>query len=504
VTLANDGRANRHSTKIGFGGEGRAWSLGTGTLLLLAPSVAPIAAGLAFGRNSSVIWVGVVASALVLAGSLIALRRKPVQVAGLILLWLTVERFAVAAISPALVPDTLRALLTYKEAIFPVLLLIGLPRALAVLRTAPKGLLIVDGLAIAFCLLVLVSVAMSPAPVMERILYARRLTILPVVYLAARLLPWRSSDAKPLMKLVVVAGVLTAAFGLFERLTGETLVWRQLIPGAYYYHLSALADLTARGTDFPYLGLPVTFWDFTAGIPERRLVSTFLEATTLATFLALSTLIAIAAYWRSIAGVLASLIIGIATFLTLSKAGWAILVTGLVYLGMTVVLPRLRGPRWLLSLAAGVVGALLVIAFALESSGATSGALAHFLGLKQGIESALVAPFGYGVGIGGNFGLTEVGAESTFGVILVQVGVPGLVLWGAWMVGSSIATGIYGGRSPGSGLASAAVSAALIAFFATAVLTESAGGLLGNWLYAFVAGAFVATGLDSSVSKAGT
>jgi hypothetical protein len=432
---------------------------------------------------------------LVLAGALIALRNRPPFVVATLIVWLTIERFAVAAISPVMDAGALKAVLAYKELFFPFLLFIGFPRILIVWREAPWSLRIVDLLALGFCLVVLVGVVLSPAPAMERILYARRLTILPVVYLGVRLMPWRPADARPLLYVVAAAAAAAAVFGLAERLAGETLIWRQLIPAAFYYHQSALADLSARGTDFPYLGLPVTFWQFsTSGLPERRLVSTFLEATTLASFLALATLLISTTFRRSVGGLALVALTGAATILTLSKAGWAILAVGFAYLVVIAVVPRLREPRWLLSMAAGVVGGLIVLAVAVEASGATTGALAHFTGLKQGIESVLATPFGHGVGIGGNFGATDVGAESTFGVMLVQMGAIGLVLWSAWLLGLAVACGRFAGEWDGSRLVMAAMSAALIAFFATAALTESAGGLLGNWLYPFVAGALVTVG----------
>ena len=473
-------------------------------LLVLAPTIAPIAIGLALGRDAAYTWIGVAFSWAVLAAALIAFRKRPPFVVATLMVWLTIERFAVAAISPLMDSGALKAVLAYKELFFPLLLLIGLPRILVVWREAPRSLRVVDLLAVGFCLVVLVGVVLSPAPATERILYARRLTILPVVYLGVRLMPWQPADARPLLYVVALAAASAAVFGLVERLAGETLIWRQLIPAAFYYHQSALADLSARGTDFPYLGLPVTFWQFSAsGLPERRLVSTFLEATTLASFLALGTLLMATTLRRSVVGLALVAVTGAATILTLSKAGWATLAVGFAYLVVIAVIPRLREPRWLLSMAAGVVGGLIVLAVAVEASGATTGALAHFTGLKQGIESVLVTPFGHGVGIGGNFGATDVGAESTFGVMLVQMGAIGLVLWSAWLLGLAVACGMFAGEWDGSRLVMAAMSAALIAFFATAALTESAGGLLGNWLYPFVAGALVTLGVTAPRTQSG-
>ncbi len=452
------------------------------------PTVAPLVVGLASSLGRPFFVAGIVLLAAFIAGYAIALRDEPGLLACGVLVWLTVERFAIAALSPQLDATTLPWLLGYKEFFFPIIGLIHVRRIPAVWRASPSGVRVVDVLAIGFGIIVLASLALSPAPMMERVLYARRLTLLPFIYGVVRLLPWRSYDMRLFLRAVVLAAIGVALFGLLERFVIEGPVWRSWVPAAYYYHLSTLGGISAQGTDFPYFGLPVAFYDFTAGGAERRLVSTYLEATTLASFLALSAIVALAIWRHRPTAIAATALIALAGFLTLSKAGLLILAVGIAYVIAISLIPRLRDPAWLISMAAGLVGALVITALALESSGSVTGALAHFTGLQQGVAAMLDAPLGHGLGIGGNFGHGVIAAESSFGVILVQLGLPGMLLWAAWLLVLAIACATLGSRVTGIGLLAPAVGAALIAFWATAAFTESAGGFLGNWVYAFVAG----------------
>ena len=459
--------------------------------LVLVPTVAIIAVGYALGRTGWQFNLGYGVAIAALLGTLITLRQRPLLITATLLLWLSIQRFAVAAVSPGIGVDHLRALLGYKELFFPLLAVVLLPRLVTQLRNGRGAPRVVDLLAVAFGLLVLAAIFLSPAPVSDRVLYARRLALLPLAYMVARLLPWTRRDFHRAVWLIVGFGLLLTLFGFVELFILEGQIWRESIPAAYFYHLSGLAGLNTPGTDFPVDGLPRVFYDFSTGTPTRRMVSTFLEATTLASFLALSTILAFARR-PSLRSVAVGLTIGVGTFLTLSKAGIGIAGAGLAYLVASAGWPRLRSPLWILSMAAGLLGALLIIAFALSASGVTTGSLAHFRGLREGVESITTAPLGIGLGMGGGFAATLVGSESTFGVLLVQLGIPGLLLWGGWLVAMACLCALAGGRSNDEAVLGPAIAIALIGFFGTASLTESSGGLLGNWAFAFIAGALIA------------
>jgi hypothetical protein len=441
--------------------------------------------GVALGKSDHSFTV---AFSALIAATLIyiwVLRDRPVFLTAAFLIWLSIERLVTAGISPILDSGSLSLLLAYKEVFFPALLLIFLPRLPTVWRHSAPLVRTVDLLAVAFGVTVVVGFVLSDAPTAERLINARRLAILPLVYGAFRLAPWRRGDARSVVWLIVVAAASLGIFGLLELTVAEDLVWRDLVPAAYYYHLATQADLTASGTNFPISGLPIIFFDFNGQSVDRRLVSTFLEPTALASFLSFSTVVALASWPTRVVAWLAAIVIGLAALMTLGKAGIVIGVVGGAYLSATAFIPRFGRPAWLLSLTLGLLGALVVAAIALQSTGEPHGMLAHFRGLKDGLEAVLDNPLGHGVGIGGNFGLTQLAAESTIGVIGVQVGLVGIILWTVWLLGLAMVT-LTNVRSQGYRLLAVATSAMLVAFFGTAAFTESAGGFMGNWVFALL------------------
>jgi len=106
-------------------------------------------------------------------------------------------------------------------------------------------------------------------------------------------------------------------------------------------------------------------------------------------------------------------------------------------------------------------------------------------GLNEGLTSVSKAPLGYGLGYGGDFGVGQTAAESSLGVMLVQIGLPGAAIWIAWIVGLALACA-YAARRSEVSVVSLTLAVAIFAFLVTAVFTESAGGLLGNWPYALL------------------
>lgn len=465
--------------------------------LVVAPSIAILVTGLVGGTDP--LWFRLLfgLSVLVAAVVFFVLRHRPVEVTATLLLWLSVQRFVVAGLTPVSGPTEVRWLLTYKELFFPLIGLALLPLLVRRFREAPRPIQVVDLLAAACGVVVVISLVLSSAPLGDRMVYARRIAFLPFVYVVARLMPWHRTAFRTALLLIVGAGLGLSVFGLLERFLIGDLVWRETIPAAYFYHLTGLAGLNTPGTDFPLDGLPRVYFDFTTGVPQRRLVATFLEATTLAAFLSVTAILALALERPLVVRLAIGAIVGLATVLTLSKAGLAVLGLGVAYVGVTAFIPRFRDPGWLVSMVVGLVGALVVVAVALSVSGASTGALAHFRGLQEGVASAIDAPLGRGLGSGGGFADTLVGSESSFGVLLVQLGWPGLFLWAGWLLSAAVVSASKPVVSRIPGLIAPAIGVALIAFLATASLTESAGGLLGNWIYAFLAGSLFTTAVSA-------
>lgn len=454
--------------------------------LALAPTVAPIVVGAVLGSAGAGFKVAYAVLILALFGYIWALRARPVVLIVGLLVWLTLERLVVAILSPVLDATTFTWLLAYKEFFFPFLFVVGLPQAGRVWQASSRTIRFVDVAAVAFGVAIVLAIILSGATLDHRITYARRFAELPLVYLAARLLPIRAAQVRAIVVAIIVVAVPVAIFGYLERSVLESLIWRDIAPAADYYHLSVQSGLAAwSDQEHIWKDMPFGFWVFGFGDPFRRLVSTYLEATTLAMYLAFAGVLALAIWPKKWLTYVVVAILAGATVLTIGKAGMLVFAVAGAYALLARVRPELRRPSTVVGLAGLIAVLVLAGSGLMVLFGVWSGALAHVRGLKEGLDSAASAPLGYGLGYGGDFGIGQSGAESTLGVMLVQIGLPGAAVWLAWLIGLALACA-YAAKRGALGFVSLTLAVTTFAFLVTAVFTESAGGLLGNWPYALL------------------
>jgi hypothetical protein len=469
-----------------------------GLALAALPTLGPVLVGGLLGSGGVVFKVAFGLLVVLLLGYTWVLRDRPVVLVTGFLIWLTVERLLLTTVSPRLDSTTLTWLLAYKEFFFPAMFLVGLRRAKVVWDRSSNMVRFVDVAAICFGIAIVVALALTGAPFSNRILYARRFAELPLVYLAGRLLPIRLGDARAIMLAIVAVAVPVAIFGFLERSVWETLIWRDLAPASQYYHLSMQGGIAAyagqANLERLYQGLPLNFWQFGAGDTVRRLVSTYMEPTTLAMYLAIAGAVALSLWPRKWPTYVVTAVLVVAAVLTLGKAGLLVFGAAGGYAVLAGWRPELRRPSTVVGIAAAIGVAVAVGAVAMQAFGSWSSVLAHLRGLKEGLDSVVHAPFGTGLGYGGDFGIGQAGAESSIGVMLIQIGLPGLGLWLAWLVGLAVACA-YAARKSELGLVWLTLSVAVFAFLITAAFTESAGGLLGNWPYALLPA--IAVGIDA-------
>jgi hypothetical protein len=456
----------------------------------------PVVVGVLFGRAPFPFAIAFAILVAALVAFVWGHRTRPLIVLVALTIWLVVERFALASISPGLTPITLAVLLGYDELFFPLMIIVAAPRIPRVFADSPRVIRAIDLVVIAFALFVFISFVFSPASLLDRLTYARRLTVLPMIYTAGRL---QLVDSQTLRRYVTVLLGIAAAlaiFGLMERFWFEGLIWRNLIPTMYFYHLQqATGVTTSMVPEHGFRGLPLTYWTFDTGVPMRRLVSTSIEATTMATFFAICTVLAVASRQLTRLRVSLAILLAAATFLTLGKAGIGVVLIGFAYLG-AIQWPWVRHPGWIAEAAVAALLVLVGVGVMGSSSGLaetiSTGALQHVQGFVEGVNVASSNLFGRGVGIGGGFATVRTGAESTFGTVLVEIGWPGLLLWSGWMLGTAAACALLSPYIAFNRYLGFSVAAALAGLFATASLTESAGGLSGNWPYPLLAGLIVA------------
>lgn len=271
----------------------------------------------------------------------------------------------------------------------------------------------------------------------------RRLVLVPLLFLAVLALPWTPAQTDWLLRAIVLSCAAVAVFGVAERLAPDSFWTEQLRIEAY----TAANGFDKFGTlpfaeSGRFFSSDLAAW---TGGPVRRMVSTYLEPTTLGAAMAALLALALARQARGHrAGPLVLLAVA-AGVATLSKGFWLFLLLLLLWRQLGV-----PSPRHLLALAlAGCGLAWSVAALHLE------GPLVHVGGLSTALQHLAVGGnwLGEGVGGAGNYtnDLIEVGDESGLGNVIGQVGLAALLplLWVAALARDVLATG-QRRRDPGA------------------------------------------------------
>ncbi len=298
----------------------------------------------------------------------------------------------------------------------------------------------------------------------------RRLVLVPLLFVALLIIPWTPRQIDQLFVLVVASCAVVAGFGLVERMAPETL-WTDVLDIEAY----TAANNFDRFGHLPYaesgrfFSTDLEAW---TGAPMRRVISTYLEPTTLAAGMAVLLVLALARQargHRAVTLIVLALACGLAT---LSK-GYAIFLAVLVAWRVLGVF----SPRHLLWLAL-LAGALAIAASRFH----LDGPLEHVAGLATALEYLAQGRwFGEGIGAAGNFSDAgaEIGEESGLGNVIAQVGVAALLslLWVRALARDVLATGAAR-RDPGAPW----IAAWLLFWMVTYLFSASSLGVGGNAL----------------------
>jgi hypothetical protein len=312
----------------------------------------------------------------------------------------------------------------------------------------------------------------------------RRLALVPLLFVALLLLPWSRTQLERLVALVLASSLVVALLGLAERFSPDSLWTSVLDIGAFM----ASNPLDPWGL-LPFEDSGRFFsWDLEpqTGLVVRRLVSTYLEPTTLAPTLAMAMLLALASRerrhlgadpqglpdWASATPMLAPLFL-VAGLLTVSKG--FIVFLGLLLAWRWLGVPQ---PRQVFLLSTVGIG----VALAVGEAGFTEGAFSHMAGLATSVEYLLDGHLlGEGLGAAGNYAFadTDVGTESGLGNGIAQVGLAALLplLWLRAIALEVWRTSMLR-RDPGGPW----IAAWLLLWFLTYLLSASSLGVGGNAL----------------------
>lgn len=534
------------------------WTGRLPTLLALALAfvafIGPLLLTAAIAEDTSAaVWAVLVIDLIALFVFLLATWQRPVLFLGLLVVWFAVQRILVAALAPDVSPDMVRWLLVYKEGFYVVLVAAGallLAARWLVGRREMTPVLVADVLALAFLATLAIEFLLSPADFTPRLTYLRRFAAPAFLYLGARLLVQDREQLREALRLTVAVALGVALFGLLERFIFGVWFWQDGVDATAFYQRQIDAGLIPPGWLFVYRGLPDgIFIALPLEVPVRRLVSTFLEPTTLGAFLAFGLLVLLLApppgRLRVPARVVAVLV-ALALVATLSRGGMLVVVAGVCLFGLVRLLEARQSFPWrdylsvlpvLIVLAGGIV--LTTFSFsqaptakdrlqdvletravsgfedsrpisavpAPDSTGTqpvdpnahppgstAAGAQRHLSGLTSGLDALRDDPLGSGLGTTGNWSETPgQGGESMIGALASQLGVFGFVFW-LGFVAAAIAALVKAsldarrlGNGPRADLL-LVVAAAFFGLMATSWVSESASGLLGNAVYFTFAG----------------
>ncbi len=505
-----------------------------GVLLLFVTPV--LAAALLADRPAPAFWAVLIGDLIALFFFALATFQRPAIFVGAMVFWFALQRLAIALLAPHVQADTVRLLITYKEGFYFVLLAAAALTFLRRLRQDQHNvttIYLADVLALALTALVALSFLLSSSDLSPKLTYARRLAAPLLLYIGGRLLIPQRDELLAALRLVVLAGLGVALFGLTERFLLGTGFWRDEVDALGFYKKLAESGLMPSDWIRPFEGVPEgIFSAFPLGVPMRRLVSTFLEPTTLGSFLAFVLLLVLfvpgaldgrrALLWHT-----AALAMAVALAATVSRGGME---TALIGAAVVVALglvwrrrPALPRPSFLL--AAVVV--LLLASLALSSfsfsqfpnrraqlqdflsTGIVSGfpdyeppppdpnaidvgVRTHVNGLRSGLDKMWDEPLGAGLGAAGGWSeAPEIGGESAVGTIAAQLGMPGLSLWVAFHALLVLTLAVAALRTTERGWPTAlllTLAGAMGGLAFTAAFSESASGLLGNAVYYLFAG----------------
>jgi len=245
--------------------------------------------------DTPVFWLVLIADLLLLFALAVATFRQPVIFVGIVVLWFALQRLVIALVAPHVSADVVRLLLTYKEGFYFILVVAAaLGLALRHLRgeAALPPLLAVDLAAIAFLGLLLVHFLADPGTSSPQLTYLRRFAAPAILYLGGRLLVPSRPQFREGLRLMLVVAVGVALFGIVERFFLGLSFWRDGVDAATFYARQVEAGLFPTGWVVLFHGVPDgIFIALPLEVPVRRLVSTYLEPTTLGAFLAFAALL---------------------------------------------------------------------------------------------------------------------------------------------------------------------------------------------------------------------
>ena len=417
----------------------------------------------------------------------------------LLTLWFGLQRFIGLILSniPIITIETFRIFFLLKEGIIVIIFLF-----LFILFLVGKIKIIMlplDKILIIFCLYLILNLFLSDGNFWVKVLALRRFIMLPIMYFIGRLALISFDKFKNTIKYTKLFALIICLYGAMDYFGLRTWLYTTIMDIYSFFVKQALAGFIP----FSWFGDNVyatgIFTEYSWGMPIPRFLTTFLEPTTLGSFLTIVLLFSVFCGRHLVLlkiknvpqiylQIITNIFLAICLFLTFSKGALVILFCAssfIVHFNKKVPLFIKKAFTFLVSFF--ILGS---IAFLLISN---SGASEHITGLKTGILTGLNHPLGLGLGNAGNYaslvidGPRAPGAESGIGTLFAQLGIIGASIYIGFVVYTfknvlSLCKSIYKSNPTITQFAIVTLGC-FCGYIINSLLTESAWGLTGNLYY---------------------
>lgn len=425
-----------------------------------------------------------------------------------ITIWFGLQRFVglILASIPVITVETFRTFFLIKEILFIYIFIILF--TLFIFGKIKVKLQSPDIFLIYFCFILITYVMMSKVNIWLTLLSFRRFIMLPLIYFIGRLAVINIKQLKQSLKFTLLFTYVICLFGLIDYFGARHFIYQILFNVNEYFNKQVMAGFIPIQWTFGDVMKGGIFIDYTFGeLP--RFVSTYLEPTTLGSFLSFVLLYSIfcndilkipqiKGFKKCYISFIINALLFLCIILTFSKGAFTILLCGSSFiLYFNKKIPLLLRKTFLIGVYTGII---IVISYLLLMN--NSGASSHIIGLKTGLFSAITHPFGLGLGNAGNFASLDdnsssesVGGESAVGSMLGQLGLLGFIPYLLFII-MSIKKLIYGfntckNRDLLLSNLYITTAGAFLGYAINSLFTDSANGVTGNFYYFLFLGLFL-------------
>lgn len=430
--------------------------------------------------------------------SIVTIKRFDIMV-NLLTLWFGLQRFIGLIMSgiPIFTLATFRNFFLLKEGIIIIIFFFLI--IFFLIGKIKVTLFTQDKILILFCLYLVFDLFLAKGDFWVKLLALRHFIMLPLMYFIGRLAIISFHKFKKTIKFTKAFALIICFYGFLDYIGLRSWLYTVLMDIYTFFVKQALVGfipVSWLGDNPHETGI---FIEYSWGVPIPRFLSTFLEPTTLGSFLAVIllysvfcgkylTLLKLKNIPQIYQQIISNLFLTICLFLTFSKGALIIIFSASSFIiNFNKKIPSIIKKAFTFSVIFFILGSILFLLIT------NSGASEHINGLRTGILAGITHPLGLGLGNAGNYaslvidGPRAPGAESGIGTLFAQLGIIGASIYLSFIIFIfknvlSLCKAIY---KTNQALVQFTIVTlgSFCGYFINSLLTESAWGLTGNMYY---------------------